>query len=187
MSKIPSKTCACGCGEAVRETTTWANGHHWKMRTPANYFWPKVAVAGDDECWLWTGSKFDTGYGCVNRNWTAIGAHRISYELHFGPIPDGMFVCHRCDNKACVNPRHLFIGTPRENTQDMMIKGRHRVGMPTRPTGEDHPMAKLNWNAVRDIRLARKNGALLRELAGRYKVTEALISAIAKNKIWIEP
>lgn len=86
-------------------------------------FWMKVDKAG--ECWTWTAGRGDHGYGSfTNDDGGAVSAHRFSYELHYGPIPDGMVVCHRCDNPPCVRPEHLSIGTQADNVQDMFEKGR---------------------------------------------------------------
>lgn len=81
-------------------------------------------VEKTDSCWLWTGALNGKGYGCMSYNGKATSAHRLSYILHKGEIPDGLIICHTCDIPKCVNPDHLWAGTPSENMKDMFAKDR---------------------------------------------------------------
>ena len=87
--------------------------------------WAKVAKG--DECWEWSGGKNDKGYGLIGLRKKLYYVHRLSYEWHLGPIPDGMLVLHSCDNPACVNPSHLSLGTVQDNSNDMVERRRHRT------------------------------------------------------------
>lgn len=105
-----------------------------------------------DTCWIWVGNTRGNGYGVIQeggRGSPSKSAHRVSYELHKGIIPEGMVVMHSCDNPSCVNPDHLSVGTYAENTQDMIRKGRKRT---VSPLGEGNGKAKLNSDLVRYIR-----------------------------------
>jgi len=172
-------------------------------------FWSKVNKKGPihpihGQCWVWTGSRFSQGYGRL------IGhgrAHRISWEIHFGDIPDGLCVCHHCDNPSCVNPKHLFLGTKGDNIRDRNAKGRDRTpqgddhwsrispekvargdrnGSRTHPEkmtrGEKYWSAKLTEDEVRLIREFHKLGCQV--LARTFGVSPNTISRIVRRKQW---
>lgn len=142
--------------------------------------------AGPDGCWPWLGFKDRDGYGKIGKGGRGGGnlrASRVSWELAHGPIPAGMLVCHTCDNRGCVNPAHLFLGTPLDNMQDKDRKGRGRYigrGLP----GEQSPHAKLTEAQVREIRRRRAAGEKVVALGRAYGVTHTLISAIALRRAW---
>ena len=145
-------------------------------------FWSKVDVQiGTDVCWEWQGGKCRDGYGNFKLNGRATGAHRIAYELHYGEHPGELHVCHRCDNRSCVNPYHLFLGTPADNSADMAAKGRaHGPGL----KGEDNPSARLTEADVLKIRELIAQGLTNIAIARRYGVTHSMISAIRRGKAW---
>lgn len=89
-------------------------------------FWEKVDQRGPDECWLWTAGCFTDGYGSFRLGGRSLRAHRVSYEVSTGPIPEGLVVMHSCDTPLCVNPAHLSVGTVGDNSRDMVSKKRHR-------------------------------------------------------------
>jgi biotin operon repressor len=98
--------------------------------TTLEQFWRRVALHRADQCWRWVGALDSKGYGRFSANGRAILAHRFSYIAEHGPIPAGLLVRHQCDNPRCVNPRHLLPGTPKDNTRDMVERGRQRKPAP---------------------------------------------------------
>lgn len=133
-------------------------------------------IKQSNNCWEWQGS-LRSGYGQIyNNTKQPLYAHRVSYELHKGPIPTNMFVCHSCDNKKCVNPDHLWLGTPKDNSTDMTSKGNSHKG------SKNHK-AKLTEQEVLEIR--ELIGTLPpKEIAKIYNVSQMLIYYIKNRKNW---
>lgn len=139
-----------------------------------------------DECWGWAGPKHPDGYGYLGIKRRSEGlhynvyAHRLSWERTYGAIPDGLFVCHRCDNPECTNPAHLFLGTNADNMRDCSLKGRQNGTAKARP-GEKNANAKLTSDQVRFIRSSAERNCVLTE---KYGVSKSLICAIRKGRAW---
>lgn len=145
---------------------------HQPMATREERFWRKVAKG--DGCWEWRGHRStNMGHGILKSGPRGACrqeyAHRVSWELHFGPIPDGLNVCHSCDNPPCVNPAHLWLGTDADNMADRDRKGRHGS-------------IKLTADQVRAIRVRRAAGELTRPLAKAFGVSQSYVSMLSRGR-----
>lgn len=149
--------------------------------TEITSFWAKVQVSEPDECWIWTGAIGKQGYGNWNTGGKTWRVARASWTIAHGPIPEGNCVCHTCDNPPCVNPGHLFLGTPADNMADMTEKGRRaRKG----PSGERNSHAKLTASQVLEIRNAHANGARQVDLQRQYGMSRTTIFGIVHRILW---
>lgn len=159
-------------------------------------FWNKVDKSfghgPQGDCWVWIADRCKDGYGSIKINKKTSRSHRVSWEIHNGPIPDSLWVLHKCDNPPCVNPDHLFLGTVRDNVDDMMRKGRTLKGLNhpshTNPEawarGERVNTAVLTASQVSEILIALKNGAGLTELGRKYGVLKHAIYSIREGRTW---
>jgi hypothetical protein len=177
--------CKCGCGtHTSTPTTEYVRTHrpHPSLTEVFSRFFVPT-----DGCWIWTGSIRTTGYGEVGipGERKTIAAHRASWIIHNGPIPDGLMVCHHCDNRRCVRPDHLFIGTAADNARDCVEKGRSNS-----PHGIRSGNAKLTWDQVQEIRRrhvpgihpARRTGGSSTELAAEFGVTKQYVWQLSSGK-----
>lgn len=169
-AKYPSRFCSRRCKASVC-TRLGAAGLAAKMRdTFADRFWSRV-LRGDG-CWEWQGkARLRFGYGVVGLNGTQEVAHRVSYRMAYGEIPDGLVIAHRCDNPRCVRPDHLEAISQSQNLRDMWIRGRGRS-------------AKIAANDVVTIRGALAQGAAPRKLAREFGVSAVQIGRIRSGKCW---
>ena len=141
-------------------------------------FWKKVDRREPNQCWEWKGLKHIFGYGEIKISNQKRRAHRVSYQLHHGPIPEGLHVLHSCDNPSCVNPAHLHLGTQADNMREKMERGRCS-------SGETHGQSKLTSDQVHQIRSSYAAGGVTqRQLSEVFGVDQTLISQIINKKIW---
>lgn len=157
---------------------------------PADRLWARVNKNGPipshrpelGQCWEWTGATHDSGYGIIGLGGKRDGVertHRLAWTIAHGSIPDGLFVCHACDNRLCCRPDHLFLGTALDNSHDMVSKGRER---PIR--GSANRLSKLTEEQVLEIRRLSAEGVGYRRLAQRFPVDRATIRNIIIRKKW---
>lgn len=173
------------------------------LRMPSERLWAKVNKDGPipvhcpelGPCWVWVGkSVHEDGYGLIRVRGRSSSAHRLSYELHYGPIPVGAIIRHHCDNPPCCNPAHLAVGTVLDNARDRVSRGRGALGdkngsrtcPESYPRGEKHHNAKLDADTVRAIRAAREGDRHLSQMAiGQiFNIDQTTISRILLGKVW---
>lgn len=142
-------------------------------------FWSKVTKT--ESCWIWIASLDGKGYGQVNIGGKPQRAHRVAWTLSIGPISDGLFVCHHCDNARCVNPDHLFVGTAKDNIADMDRKAR-RINAPS--LGEQHGCHILTECQALDVRERAISGERYADIACSYGISPATVSAIKTGRLW---
>ena len=139
-------------------------------------FEEKYIPVTESGCWIWTGAASKWGYGYLKIKGIMYRAHRIAYELYRGSIPEGMFVCHKCDVRSCVNPDHLFVGTHADNMADREAKGRSNP-----PYGEAHWMAKLTEDKIKKIQTEEGTN---REIAEKYNISTTTVWRIKHKETW---
>ena len=181
MTDVFYRPIACHhCGEIFFPSSSKEKHCKWQCRFLCIQK-PFEDVVG---CWEWPNSRFTaSGYGQFNvscaMSWVD-SAHRLSYRVNKGPIPVGLFVCHTCDNRPCFNPSHLFLGTPADNSADMMRKGRFNNNRNISKL-EDHCRAKLTVAGVKEIRTRQES---VKVLAERYGVSESAVRQARSGSTW---
>jgi hypothetical protein len=176
--------CKCGCGREII-----IKPHHKYTGVPKYILghngyktfediWKDIVKNENTGCWEYSGHKNKHGYGILEIKDKPYRVHRISYELTYGKIPEGKVVCHTCDNPACCNPKHLWLGTQKNNMSDMVLKKRSN-------RGEQRPLHKLKNQEVKEIRYLYSTGKYTQSYLGKlFNVSQDLISRITLRKIW---
>lgn len=185
----PYGLCKCGCGGATPPAKA-TNSHRGLVKgEPVNYLtghqhrtsrmdWVAEDRGYPTPCWIWQHGLSGSGYGQRAINGRVYYAHRLAYEGAFGSIPEGHYVCHRCDVPQCVNPEHLFTGSPADNVRDRVRKGRT-------PLGEDRPEAKLTRAKVAEARRLHAQGRYsIRELGELFGVTRSCMDFAVRGDTW---
>jgi hypothetical protein len=140
-------------------------------------FWEKVDQTSS--CWEWTASRYHDGYGRFQLDGKSQSAHRVSWTLANGPIPDGECVLHTCDNPPCVRPSHLFLGTQQDNVDDMGAKGRKHD-----TSGAANPSAKITEEQARDIHRRASEGQPHKLIGKLHGLSRQQVGAIASGRHW---
>jgi hypothetical protein len=180
--------CRCDCGivkpvsgSSLREGGTTNCGCFLQRNKPVEQrFWKNVDKDTLNSCWKWVAGVSNTGYGSFGINNINYASHRVAWMLTNGDIPDGMCVCHKCDNRLCCNPDHLFLGTLNDNNQDMKQKGRNSAGR-----GEQSGNHKFTEKDILSMRNRYARGEVTQvNLAKEYSSTRQYINLIIHHKYW---
>jgi hypothetical protein len=139
----------------------------------------RYSVDPTTDCWIYTGAINMYGYGHISLKRKTYLAHRVSYSLFAGPIPQGMCVCHKCDRPACINPIHLWLGTNADNVRDRNLKGRNRCAV-----GEKQWASKLTDIKVKAIRILYANGISVEDLASMFEISRSRAHTVARGACW---
>lgn len=138
-------------------------------------------IKKEKQCWRWTGASRGNGYGCLKVKGRVIDSHRVSWLIYRGEIKKGHIICHRCNNRWCANPKHLYQGTYKSNVKDSIRDGTHHLPPVGTVYGERHPRSKLNYKKADEI---KKSGLSQRKLAKKYGVHRSTIRAVLYGETW---
>lgn len=157
-----------------------------RRKTVEERFWIKVDQAGPDECWPWNRSRRKRGYGQfrVSTGEAPQISSRVAWRLTRGEIPEGLAVCHSCDNPPCCNPRHFFLGTSAENTADMVAKRRHAMAGPKAVGDLVQRVRRLSDAQIFEARQLREEGLSFRAIAAQYGVHHTTIMRLVNETHW---
>lgn len=144
-------------------------------------FWSKVNIRGKNDCWNWIAGGRGEGYGALNINNKIIDSHRVAWILINGEIPNNLYVLHRCNNRACCNPSHLYLGTQSDNMKDAYLAG---INIIVTPRGENNHLSKLKSSEVSEIRNLLSLGKRCCEICKEFNVNKRTISDIKNGRTW---
>lgn len=164
---------SCGCLKSEKSAVAMKAMRMRQSGSLQDRFFSRF-VKLENGCWQWRSHTDKDGYGVLPGAHQNTRAHRLSYEIHIGQIPEGLIVCHHCDNPGCVNPDHLFVGTSKDNAQDALQKRRNYVG-------EKNGRSKLTAENVKEILNSSLNG---QQLADKFGVTRSTINNVRKGTTW---
>ena len=203
MFIIPYGYCQCGCGKQTNTAKIsdkkrgiikgkpfrFIFNHHKRVITPEHRVLSKInKINNGDDHWRWIGTiEKKNGYGVIGINGKNLRAHRVVWSMYFGSIPEGALVLHKCDTPWCVNPKHLYIGTPADNMHDKHNRKRDGFSLHPEKYQERRTTAKLDWNKANTIRrLVLIDHISHRQIAATFAISTSMVKNIITNKSWKE-